>query len=189
MGREGSRQLISELKDIKSREKVIKKELDEIKVKEEVLLTKLNKDLGQAELKSRQSYLQVMHFTFNDFAQATIGSCVFSFAPFLDTDPWTYLPEINTAFLFFIHMFFVLCVFVALNYRFRDKFTLDFWFLRLLAKRMFYLYFSVMMVMLLVIVLIHRITYATTLLDAARNLLAMQVVGLFGAITFSFLRK
>lgn len=181
--------VISELEEIKSKEKILVKELDKVKEKEQLLINKINQDLNKEKILSRKAYLEVMHFTFNDFAQATIGSCVFSFAPFLDSDPWAYLPNISTKFLFSIHIFFLICVFIALNYKFRDNFKLDMWFLRLLAKRLFYIYFSVMIVMCLILVMINRLTYQMTTLEAFRNLLTIQTVGLFGATVFSFLKK
>lgn len=138
---------------------------------------------------TRRAYFEVMHFTFNDFAQVTIGSCVFSFAPFLDTDPWNYLPNISTTFLFAIHLFFICCVFIALNYEFRNNFKPDWWFLRLLVKRFFYIYFSVTIVMSLILVLMNRITYESTNIEALRNFMIIQTAGLFGATTYSFLKK
>lgn len=188
-GKKGNKDIRSELRKIENEEIKVKKGLEDVKREEGLILTKFNRYLDKEKIISRKAYLEVMHFTFNDFAQAIIGSCVFSFAPFLDTDPWGYLPIINTKFLFSIHLFFVFCVFIALNYEFRNNFKLDFWFLKLLLKRLFYIYFSVLMVMCLIVIMINRINYQTSLLDVSRNLLAIQSVGLLGAVTFSFLKK
>ncbi len=177
------------LEDIKKKEENLLKELSEVKVLEHILIKKVDKSINKEEAKSRKAYFEVMHFSFNDFAQAIIGACVFSFAPFLDTDPWNYIPLINTMFLFSIHIFFMLCIIIALNYEFRDKFNLNWWFIKLLLKRFFYIYFSVAMVMCLVLVLIARLDYLITAETAFRNFLAIQTVGLFGAVTFSFLKK
>ena len=182
-------QLFSELKVIEAKESALNSGINNVKEEENTVLQKLNRYLNKEERMSKKAYFEVMHFTFNDFAQAIIGASIFSFAPFLDTDPWNYLKSIDTTFLFGLPLFFIFCVFIALNYEFRDNFKPNFWFMRLLVKRLFYIYFSVMMVMCLVLIMINRINYDSTLLDATRNILAIQTVGLMGAVTFSFLKK
>lgn len=181
--------IISKLEDIKTREIYLKKELDDIGAVEKNLLRKMNKQMSNDHALKRKAYKEIMHFTFNDFAQTTIGACVFSFAPFLDTDPWNFLPQINTSLLVSIHLFFVLCVMIATNYQFRNVLNLDVWFLKLLFKRVFYNYFSVFMVMTLILSLFNRLTYDLMLIDVLRNYLAIQTAGLFGAVTFSFIKK
>ncbi len=69
-----------------NKQEKIEKRLEEIRKTEQVLIKKVDIDIKK-RMHTRRAYFEVMHFTFNDFAQVTIGSCVFSFAPFLDTDP------------------------------------------------------------------------------------------------------
>jgi uncharacterized membrane protein len=168
------------------RHKKIEAEIKKIHKKEGLLLNKLNKSRSSAQQKICR---QVMHFTFDDFAQAVIGCCVFSLAPFLDTDPWNFLPSIKTGLLVGAHLFFMACVFIALNYEFRNNLKLNIWFLKLLIKRFFYTYFSVMMVVSLILLLVNRMGYSLTNLEVFRNFLMVQSVGLFGATTYSFLKK
>jgi len=181
--------VLSELKEIKKKENILKKELDYVKDKEREILVKLNKGKINEKNLERRAYKNIMHFTFSDFAQTTIGACVFSFAPFLDTDPWNFIPFVNLKLLVYIHIFFIFCVFIAINYKFRTNFKFDWWFIKLLLKRLFYTYFSVFMVMILILVLINKLAYELVLVDVIKNFLTVQTIGLFGAVTFSFLKK
>lgn len=167
----------------------LKQELREIKKKEEQLIKKLDTELDKEEIKKRKNYFEVMHLKFSDFAQIVIGCCVFGLPAFINTSFWDYLPGMDTALLFYIHLFFIGCVILALNYEFRETFSLNKWFLKMLFKRFFYTYFSVFMVVTLLLVLVNKINYDLTVLLVFRHFLAAQSVGMFGAVTFSFLKK
>ena len=164
-------------------------EIEDIKEKEEELIHKIDTDLNKEEIKKRKTYFEVMHLSFNDFAQIVIGCCVFGLPAFINTSFWDYLPLIDTSLLFYIHVFFAGCVLLALNYEFRDTVTMNIWFIRMLLKRFFYTYVSVFMVVGLLLILVTKIHYDLTILEVVRNSLAAQSVGMFGAVTFSFLKK
>lgn len=173
-----------------SSQKKILKEIDEIKRKEDELIGTVQKDIQKdTERKAKVAKL-VEHFSFNDFAQIMIGVCVWGLPAFINDSFWNYLPVVDTAFLIAIHTFFMLCVFLALNYEFRESFTLkSFWFTKMLLKRFFYTYFSVMMIVVLLLLLVDQINYGFTNLLVFRNFIASQSVGMFGAVTFTFLKK
>lgn len=164
-------------------------ELEDIRVKEDMLIRKVDEELNKDKIIKRKNYLEIMHLSFGDFTQIVIGCCVFGLPAFINTSFWDYIPLIDTLLLFYIHIFFLFCVFLALNYEFRDNFNLDAWFIKFLLKRFFYTYFSVMMVIVLLLILVMKIKYSLVNLEVMRNFLAAQSVGLFGAVTFSFLKK
>ncbi|MFT4297790.1 MAG: hypothetical protein ACMXX5_01220 [Candidatus Woesearchaeota archaeon] len=164
-------------------------ELEEIKEKESELLKKINYDIRKDEIKKKKIFRDVERFSFNDFAQIMIGCCVFGLPAFINTSFWEYLPAVRTDLLFYIHLFFILCVLLALNYEFRDNFNVDLWFFKMLMKRFFYTYFSVLMIILLLLGLVNKMSYSLPNILILRHFLAAQSVGVFGAITFSFLKK
>ena len=152
-------------------------------------MNKLNIDINKEKVNKHKTYMDVMHLTFNDFAQIVIGCCVFGLPAFINTSFWDYLPLVETHLLIYIHIFFIFCVMLALNYEFRDNFSTDLWFIKMLSKRFFYTYFSVMMVVILLIILVNKMNYSLMNIEVFRNFLAAQSVGMFGAVTFSFLKK
>jgi hypothetical protein len=174
--------------DIQTKEELTL-ELEDIRKKEDELLNKINREFDRAKLEKRKTYFEVMHLSFNDFSQIVIGCCVFGLPAFINTSFWDYLPEVDTLLLVYIHFFFLSCVIVALNYEFRDNFSFNSWFFKMLLKRFFYTYFSVLMVILFLLVLVNKVNYSLTNLEVFRNYLAAQSVGVFGAVTFSFLKK
>lgn len=164
-------------------------EIDEIKEKETKLLKKVELDINKDKIARRKMFYEVQHFSFNDFSQILIGCCVFGLPAFINTSFWDYIPFLETNLLFYIHAFFCLCVILALNYEFRDNVSTDSWFAKMLLKRFFFTYFSVFMIISLLLVLVGKMDYALTNYDVLRHFLASQSVGLFGAVTFSFLKK
>jgi hypothetical protein len=167
----------------------IMSELEDIKLKEIELLKKISYDINKENIKKKKLYRQVEHFSFNDFAQIMIGCCVFGLPAFINTSFWEYIPKIRTDLLIWIHLFFILCVLLALNYEFRENFSLNSWFFKMLLKRFFFTYFSVFMIILLLLGLVNKMTYSLENILVFRNFIAAQSVGIFGAITFSFLKK
>ncbi|MCB9358772.1 hypothetical protein H6503_02480 [Candidatus Woesearchaeota archaeon] len=167
----------------------LRAEIEGIKKKEDVLLRKVDLDIHKDSIKKKMIFKKVEKFSFNDFAQITIGVCVFGLPAFINTSFWDYLPSINTDLLIYIHLFFVMCVILALNYEFRDDFTINRWFFQMLLKRFFFTYVSVLMIVMLLLVLVNKMSYDLTNLIVFRNFLAAQSVGMFGAVTFSFLKK
>ena len=164
-------------------------ELKEIREKEDKLLNKLSYDLNKDKLEEKKLFYEVEHFSFNDFAQIVIGCCVFGLPTFVNTSFWDYLPLISTDLLFYIHCFFIFCVLLALNYEFRNNIIFNKWFLKMLLKRFFFTYFSVFMVVFFILILVNKINYTLLNIDIFRNIMISQSVGLFGAVTFSFLKK
>ncbi|MFT4303140.1 MAG: hypothetical protein ACMXYG_01125 [Candidatus Woesearchaeota archaeon] len=167
----------------------LRKEIHDIKRKENLLLKRIDYDIHKDTFKKRQIFREVEHFSFNDFSQIAIGCCVFGLPAFINTSFWDYLPGVATSFLVLIHLFFILCVILALNYEFRDNFKINMWFIKMLFKRFFFTYFSVLMVILLLLVLVNKLTYELYNIEVFRNFIAAQSVGMFGAVTFSFLKK
>jgi hypothetical protein len=164
-------------------------ELENIKHNETELLKKVNYELKKDHLKKKKVFRQVEHFSFNDFAQIMIGCCVFGLPAFINVSFWDYLPLLRSSFLVMIHLFFILCVILALNYEFREGLNFDFWFIKMLMKRFFFTYFSVFMVIILLLTLVNKLNYDLTNLMVFRHFIAAQSVGMFGAITFTFLKK
>jgi len=180
----------------KKTEEDLVEEIEEIKEKEEKLLKKVTYEINKDKIKSRKIFFEVEHFSFNDFSQILIGCCVFGLPAFINTSFWDYLGKnpvgeyiVGTQLLFLIHMFFILCVILALNYEFRDNFAPNPWFFKMLMKRFFFTYFSVFMVIILLLSLVNKMNYGLVNLEIFRNFLAAQSVGMFGAVTFSFLKK
>ncbi len=172
-----------------SKKEDIKEELDEIREKEEKLLRQISKDINKDKIQQQKTFKEVEHFSFNDFSQILIGCCVFGLPTFINTSFWDYIPHMKTNLLFYIHAFFILAVVLALNYEFRDSISADPWFLRKLVMRFFFTYFSVFMIIVLLLILVNKMTYSLTNIEILRNYLAAQSVGMFGAVTFSFLKK
>lgn len=175
-------EILEELKHIHEDEQAIKR-------REQQVLRKLDLTLHHDEVKQRKLFYEVSHFRYGDFSQIVIGCSVFSLPAFINTSFWDYLPGVHTSLLIGIHLFFALCVLLALNFEYRDSIDFNQWFGRMLLKRFFYTYFSVAMVVLLLLVLVNKLTYSLILMEVFRNFIAAQSVGLFGAVTFSFLKK
>ena len=77
-----------------------------------------------------------------------------------------------------------------MNYQFRDRFDFsDKFFMIMFAKRVFYVYMSVLIVIVILLSIVHKITMSMTLYEFLRNLTASQTAGLMGAVTFSFFRR
>ena len=163
--------------------------ISRIEKEEEEILQQLTKSQREEEHKKQQILQGIKHFTFNEYAQIVIGTCVFGIPAIFSPDMWDILPRVNVMFLFYIHLFFLACVFLALNYEFRDDFNLNASFLKLLAKRFYYVYFSVAMVVVLLLTLLDKLAYHLTMLEITKNFISTQSVGLFGAVTFSFLKQ
>ena len=165
-------------------------ELHEIEKKEEELLDKVNWEIRKSRIEKNKRYREVEHFSFKDFVQIMIGCCVFGLPAFINTSFWDYLPNLSTHMLSYIHCFFMVCVILALNYEFREIFTLKKgWFVKMLLKRFFFTYFSVFMIITILLILVVKMGYSITNLDVLRHFLAAQSVGMFGAVTFTFLKR
>ncbi|HDP74250.1 MAG TPA: hypothetical protein ENN46_04860 [Candidatus Woesearchaeota archaeon] len=184
-----SRQDISDEKRSKI-EKQILSQLNRIEHGEKLLLKKINKTVDKGKVDDpRQAYFSIVHLSFNDFAQAVIGCCVFGLPAFINLSFWDYVDLMATNSIFFVHIFFSLCVMIALNYEFRNNFSFDKWFSRMLAKRFLYNYFSVMIIVVIILISLNKVNLAMTNLEVFRHFLIAQSVGLFGAVTFSFLKR
>lgn len=173
----------------KKANKQIIRELEAIEEKENELIHKVEADINKDKTKKIKIFYNVARFSFNDFAQIVIGCCVFSLAALLDTDIWNVLPYISVNILFWVHLFFAFCVIISLNYEFRDDLKWNKWFYKMLFKQFFYTYFSVFMTMILIMILVNRLEYNMSMLEISKNFLTAQSIGMFGAVTFSFLKR
>jgi len=174
--------ILSELKDIRKEEQAIKE-------RERELLDRVEFDIHKSELGRKKMFHEIAHFRYSDFSQMIIGCSVFSLPAFINTSFWEYIPLIETNLLIYIHLFLMICVMLAINFEFRDNINTDFWFARMLVKRFFYTYVTVGMVVGLLMILVGKAHYSFVTLDVIRNFLSAQSVGLFGAVTFTFLKK
>lgn len=163
----------------------LEKELVEIRKKEDELLEKLNRK-KRPDLKLKA---QVRQFSFMDFSQAMVGAGVFGLPALINTSFWGYLPEITTWNMFMVHLFFIACVYITLNYDFRSVFTYDEKFLSKLTLRFFYMYLSVGIVIFILLFMLGKLHPDLNVLESLRNFLAAQSVGLVGAVTFTFIAK
>jgi len=164
-----------EIKKIESTENKIYDDVEYVRYKDKYLKSKL--------------LSRVKKFTFSDFAQAVIGTAVFSLPAFINTSFWDYVPKISTTNLVITHLFFVFCIFIALNYTFRESFSFNIYFFADLIRRMFYLYVSVLITVIILLWMIERILPLEQIIGVLRSFLIAQSVGLIGAVTFSFFSK
>lgn len=158
-----------------------------IKEEERLVLEVEKKEELARKIRRRQ---EIKHFRFTDFAQTIIGVGVFGLPSIINTSFWDYIPRTTLGFMFVVHLFFVFAMVIALNYRFRDNLSLkDRTFNYLFAKRIFYVYFSVMMSVMILLVLVRQVSMDMPLWQFLKNFFAAQSVGLVGAVTFSFFKS
>jgi len=179
---ETEKEILEELKAIHTEEHTIEE-------REKELLKKVDYELKRPEIERKKLYYEIAHFSYGDFSQIVIGCAVFSLTAFINTSFWDYLPRMQTGLLVGIHLFFIMCILLALNFEYRTNINRDFWFFKMLVKQLFYVYFSVFMVIILLLILVAKLTYDLTVIEVLRNFLAAQSVGMFGAVTFSFLKR
>ncbi|MBN2567369.1 hypothetical protein JXB02_04780 [Candidatus Woesearchaeota archaeon] len=132
---------------------------------------------------------EVKRFTFADFAQGVIGAGVFGLPAFINTSFWDYLPLVSTGQMLVLHLFFLFCVVTALNFKYRSTFSFNPKFLAALAKRFSYIYLSVFVTVILLLIILNKMTADISTLLLIRYFLAGQSVGIVGATTFSFFTK
>ncbi|MFT4343705.1 MAG: hypothetical protein ACMXYE_03070 [Candidatus Woesearchaeota archaeon] len=175
-------EILSELAEIRRNEEDIKK-------KELRLLTKLDIVTKKDDFQRHKLFYEVAHFSYTDFSQIMIGCAVFSLPALINVSFWEFLPEMTTILMFFVHLFFLACVILALNFEYRNKIDSNKWFAIMLMKRFFYTYFSTAMIIILMLIMVGKISYALPNIDVFRHFLAAQSVGIFGAVTFSLLKR
>ena len=169
--------------------KRIRGEESQIKAEEDLILKRLNLELQKEKLQNLKRLEKLKHFTFGDFAQVVIGVIAFSLPPMLSPDLWGYMENVTTLMLIGVHLLVVACFIIALNYEFRDNFNWNPRFYKRLFKRVFYVYTSTIIIVFVLLVMIHQLTFETPNIDALRNCLTGMSIGLVGAVTFSFLKK
>lgn len=174
----------------KSRRKEdLKKELEEIKQKEKIIIRELDKELHKEKIVEKKRRILVKHFTFSDFCQSAIGVGVFGLSTIINPDIWGFIQQLDLNVIFWVHLFFVICFFIALNYEFRSDFSFDIHFVRNLMKRVFFTYVSVIITVTLLLVLVKKIRMDMSNYDFLKSFLTGQSVGLMGAVTFAFFKK
>lgn len=167
----------------------VEKTLERLQREEDLILKKLTESANRDSRIAKLRLESLKHFTLGDFAQSVIGTTVFSLPMILNTSFWEYIPNLSTGFLFFVHLIVTACFVLALNYEYRDSVIFDKKFYKRFVKRTFYVYFSSMMMISLLLILANKITLTTTNIDVARNYLAAMSMGIVGSVTFSFLKK
>lgn len=172
-----------------SKKESLKKELEEIKQKEKVIIKELDKELNKDKTVEKERRILVKHFTFSDFCQSAIGVGVFGLSTIMNPDIWGFIEKLDLSLIFWVHLFFIVCFVIALNYEFRADFSLDTFFIRNLLKRVFFMYISVAITVTLLLVLVKKITMDISNSDFLENFLIGQSVGLMGAVTFAFFKK
>lgn len=170
-------------------EKEVAKAIERLEQDEIHILESLEEARKREDRIDKERLNKIKHFSMGDFAQTIIGSTIFSMAAIINTSFWEYLPNVKTKFLFFFHIVIMVCFMIALNYEYRDSMNYDKVFLKRLFKRGFYVYFSSMMMITLLLVLVNKINLNLANVDVARNYLAAMSMGLVGSVTFSFLKK
>ena len=103
----------------------------------------------------------------------------------VNPDIWQFISGLKWQSLLILHLFFVICFFVVLNYEYRTTFAFDRSFLFDLTKRMLFVYLSVVVGIIFLLALVHKLEGP----DIFKNFLTGQSVGLMGASTFSFFKK
>ena len=174
--------IFAELDDIRKIERDIQK-------KERRLLAKLDIVTKKDDFNRHKLFYEVAHFSYADFSQIVIGCAVFSLPALINTSFWEFLPQISTPLMVQVHLFFALCVILALNFEFRERIDSNKWFALMLMKRFFYTYFSTAMIVILMLVMVGNISYSLPNIDVFRHFLAAQSVGVFGAVTFALLKR
>jgi uncharacterized membrane protein len=154
---------------------------EEIERLERRILTEID------EGKPHQS--KVKRFTFADFGQMVVGAATFG-TPFLLTpDTGNMIETIALSRIILMHLLFVGCVFITLNFAFRKSFSFDAQFLKDLTKRVFLIYCTVTLVMGVLLWMLNDFTMEMSLYEALRWVLVGNSVGLVGAVTFDFLAR
>lgn len=153
---------------------------------------RLIEDLEKKKHKKQKIELKrrIKHFRFTDFAQAVVGVGVFAMPAILDSSFWEFIDSMSLRLVIYVHLFFLFCAIIALNYQFRDDFSLkDHFFLIMFIKRVFYVYMSVVIVISMILSIIGKAGFSMTIYSVLRYFFAAQTAGLLGAVTFSFFKK
>lgn len=144
----------------------------------------------KAQLDNLKLKREIKHFQFLDFAQIVIGVGVFGLPAIINTSFWDYLPNIQLTDMLMVHIFFLLCAVIAINYQFRQDLPFgDGWFVHMLTKRIFYTYVSVFIAVIFMMTLVGKLYMSMSMHDFLLHTLATQNVGLVGAVTFTFFKK
>ena len=167
-------------------EAAIRQELLELERREDQVLKLLKKKPTE-----KQAIQKLRNFHFADFARTVVGTTMFSAPVLVYTkdffDLINSLPESWTAKLIGVHLFFVFCVFITLNYSYRSDFSWDSKYLLQLGHRMMLVYLTSFGTILLLLWAFNIITAEITTLQLIRYVISAASLGLVGSVTFSFL--
>lgn len=169
--------------------KALEKGEEEIRVQEKEILKGVRKELRKEEEEEKKRVVFVKHFTFSDFAQAAIGVGVFGLNVMINPDIWEFISHLSLSAVLIIHIFLFICFVMALNYEFRSNWSFDLVFIRNLLKRVFFVYMSVVIVIVTLLLLSKKLDLGLQNYYIIKNFLVGQSVGLMGAITFQFFKK
>jgi len=171
----------------------VEAELAEVRDVEEKILDRLEKDekierkiLKKVEKKKTHEN-KVKKFDFADFGQIVVGAIVFGVPTLFTPDFWVFLNNIPTYKVLMLHLFFLLCVVITINYAFRKSFSFNKKFLKQLSKRLFYIYITVMLTIVILLWGFQKISPDMLTLDFLRYVIATHSVGMVGAVTFDFI--
>ncbi|RMF05523.1 hypothetical protein D6764_04440 [Candidatus Woesearchaeota archaeon] len=179
----------------------VEKELEEVRSEEKEILDRLSKDeelerkiLSEIEKKKTRE-ANVKKFSFADFGQVVVGAVVFGLPAMWTPDFWNFIDGLDSEpaipipmyKILAIHIFILFCVFVTLNYGFRRTFRFERQFFAELSKRIFYIYLTVTVLMLMFLWAFNKLSPDMSTLDFLRYVFATNSIGLVGAVTFDFL--
>jgi hypothetical protein len=178
-----------QVKGMRKKEVKLERDIEDIKKKERIIIKELDQELNKGKVAEQERKFSVKHFTFADFCQSAIGVGVFGLQTIVNPDIWSFISDLDIKAIILLHIFFIICFFVALNYEFRKDFSFDIVFLRNLLKRVFFIYISVLITVAIILIVVEKLSLSMQNYDVLKNVIIAQSAGLVGAITFSFLRK
>jgi uncharacterized membrane protein len=174
--------LASRVRSIEAGEKVIEEK--------EVRISKgVEREFHKEEAQMQERIKELKRFSFADYAQSLLGVGVWGISVLINPDIWIFTNTLNLAALFVMHLYFLVCFMVVLNYQYRHHLTFDKVFLRSFLKRVFLMYFSVLTGVLFLLFVTNKFSLSASWDMIFHSYLVGQSVGLMGAATFSFFKE
>jgi len=174
--------LVRKVSAVESEEKVIEE-------KEEHILKGIDREFHKQEAEIAGRIKEVKRFTFSDYAQSLLGVGVWGISVLVNPDIWIFTNTLNLTALIVMHIYFVVCFMVVLNYEYRPNFDFDRKFVGDFLKRVFIMYISVMTGVLFLLYVTNKLSIAASWDLIFHNFLIGQSVGLMGAATFNFFKR
>ena len=160
-----------------------------IEEKEERILKGVEREFHKEEAEVAERIKEVKNFSFADYAQSLLGVGVWGISVLVNPDIWLFTNTLNLTALLVMHIYFLVCFIVVLNYQYRAQFTLDKKFLPDFFRRVFFMYISVLSGVLFLLYVTNKFSLAESWDMIFHNFLVGQSVGLMGAATFSFFKR